>query len=397
MLAIMAAIAPVQAQSGAFGEVLSDRADEFGNVPKIRRVSKNGVKGVFGEIKADKEWTLVTIQKGVDEDEAPVWTWGDETRSLALAGTGRGGVKLSSRQDDKRKMHAVKNHIAHFDRQFHCYAVTHTAGSTDIALYVDGRKAGEDLHFGAKGFGGQLKFGALVKEFRYYDTAYGEATLLEMADANPPVPADLPAVKVKSGTVETNAVLQLGCDLPDHLVIGEENEKKLVAQGIRARLEAGNPRSIRLEKGGVLALGSEGLTLEMDEGLRVKGEPVVFDGGTLMTYEKAAASIRSPLPISLEDRTKIVTQGTLAIRTGLTGPGDLVKEGPGVLGLQFPCNEATGRLVVEKGTLVLGAEATWGGTVVLKPGATLKCPRPDSAIGRLENKGGKVVTEGGKQ
>lgn len=397
MLAALAAIASVQAQSGVFGEALSDSADEFGNVPKIRRVAKNGTKGVYGALQADREWTLITFQQGVDTDEAPIWTWGEDNRELALVGTGRGGVKLSSRKDGSRKMHAVKNHIAHFGRQFHCYAVTHTAGSTDITLYVDGCKAGEDLYFSAKGFGGQLKFGAPVKEFRYYDTAFGEDTLREIADANPPVPANLPVVKAKPGTVETNAVLRLGCDLPDHLAIGEENEKKLIAKGIAAKLEAGSPRSIRLEEGGTLALGREGLVFEMDEGVRVKGSPVSFEGGTLMTYEKAAASIRSPLPIQLEGKTKIVTQGTLAVRTRMEGTGDIVKEGPGVLGLQFSCSEATGRLVVEKGTLVLGADATWGGTVVLKSGATLKCPDPDSAIGRLENKGGKVVTEGGKQ
>lgn len=397
MLVALSAILSVWAQAGGFGDAIAEGADEFGEVPKIRRMSKNGVKGVFGNLKADREWTLITFQQGADEDEATIWSWGDGERSLTLAGTGRGGVKLSSTKGDRRKMHAVKNHIPHFARQFHCYAVTHTAGSTDIALYVDGKKAGDDLTFNAKGFGGELKFGTLVKEFRYYTMAFGEDTIAQIADANPPVPDILPAVKAKSGTVETNAALRLGFDLPDNLVIGEENEKKLVAKGILARLEAGSAKSIRLEQGGTLALGSEGLVLEMDEGLRIKGEPVSFEGGTLMTYGKQTASIRSPLPIQLEGKTKIVTQGTLAVRTGLAGPGDIVKEGPGVLGLQFPCSEATGRLVVEKGTLVLGADASWGGTVVLKPGTTLKCPNPDSAIGQLENKGGKVVTEGGKR
>ena len=93
------------------------------------------------------EWTLVAIAKGASESDGIIWSIGSGrgrgSRALALAGTGRGGVKLVTWQgrENSAKVLVLKD-VPNFSRQFHVYAVAKTEDGA-ISLWVDGKKAGE--------------------------------------------------------------------------------------------------------------------------------------------------------------------------------------------------------------------------------------------------------------
>ncbi len=439
---------------GGFGEILSDEeeaalsgaGDEVGTEPKFRvffngdfesvgeerpdwdkkpkqyktewTPSAGGPKGAlklqsgchpwFRNMTLDKEWTIITIQKGEDEDGSLLWSIGSGHgrggRSFGLAGTGRSGVKLigwTGRQPDV-KLFAVRNSIPYYDKQFHVYAVVHPANSGKVVLYVDGKKAGEAGEFDPSGCSTEMCFGSQfrdastpnrdsetseIAEFRYYDTALGESAMLQIASRNEPWPGDLPPIKTALGTIDTNAVLRLGFELPENLEIGEDGEKKLVARGVLAQCGIGGEKSLSLGKGGILGIGSGGLLFDSNYA-KGRTNTVEFTGGTLISYEPSF--VKSMAPIRVEGRVRIFNRGTMAIRASLEGDGDIVKDGPGVLGIQYPCDNATGRLVVMNSTLVMGHAATWGGTVVLMKGTTLKCATV-KAIKNLQNKGGKII------
>lgn len=436
------------AQSTDFGELMADGTDEVNTLPKFRiyftgqfksvgetkpdwdrnlrknrtewTASMKGAQGAlklqegcypwFRNLQLDKEWTIITIQKGEDKEGALLWALGSGhgrgSYTFGLEGTGRGGVKLVSWHGHSAdvKLLAIKNSIPYYDKQFHMYAVVHPANSTQVSLYVDGKLAGESLEFDQSGCSSEFCFGSQfwgaasphcgstsseIAEFRYYDTAFGESTLLLMASQNDPWPGDLPPIKVKLGTVDTNSVLRLGFELPEKLEVGEDGEKKLVVKGLLAQCGIGSEKSLTLGKGGVLAFGSEGLWFDSNYA-KGRENSISISGGALVAYDKAPSFIKSMAPIHVEGRLRLVNNGTLAVRTGIEGDGDIAKEGPGILGLQYPCDNATGRLVITSGALVMGPAATWGGTVVLMKGTTLKCVSL-KAIKKLDNRGGKVI------
>lgn len=441
-LALGMAAACFAAGAQDFGEVLETDADEFGVEPQFRVAFNGGLKSSgqtaphwsqkfkrgkveweasplgekgamklqdgcypgFDNCKFNGGWTIAAMIKGVDDNGAVLLAAGDAGgKFLALVGNGRGGVKLvaSDGKSGELKLLAIQENIPYYDRQFHLYALVHPAGSTTVDLYVDGEAAAGYGKFGPSGCSSDLLLGtchggakeplkgasgAAIAELRVYDAAYGEDTMAQLASYNNPWPSELPEPKAVQGIADTNAVLRLGFDLPETMTVGGDGEKRLAAKGV---LVASGNASLRLEKGGSLALGPEGVVVERAEG---EEPPVCLAGGTVLTYAKAPSQIKSASPVRLEGRVKFGNNSTLAIRAALEGDGEIVKEGSGTLGLQFPCDNATGKLTVKKGMLVLGPDATWGGTVTLMPGATLKCANP-GVIKNLQNKGGKIVAK----
>ena len=439
-LALGMAAAWLAAGAQDFGEILEPNADEFGVLPQFRvtfdgrlkssgetapgwsqklkrgkvewESSPLGEKGAmklqegcypgFGNCKFGGGWTIAAMIRGVDDNGAVLFSAGDVGgKFLALVGNGRGGVKLvaSDGKTGDLKLLAIQENIPNYDKQFHLYALVHPGGSTSVNLYVDGEEALSLGKFGPSGCSGDLILGnchggakeplkgaegAAIYELRVYGAAYGEDTMSQLASYNNPWPFDLPAPKA-AGIADTNAVLRLGFDLPETMTIGGDGEKRLAVKGL---LVDSATSSLTLEKGGVLALGPEGIVAEPP----AAEAAITLAGGTILTYAKAPSQIKSASPVKLSGRVKFGNNSTIAVRAALEGDGEIVKDGAGTLGLQFPCDNATGKLIVKKGALVLGADATWGGTVVLMSGTTLKCANP-KAIKNLENKGGKIVAK----
>ena len=352
-----------------------------------------------GAINLAGGWTMMSIQRGADNYGSVMWSvnaLGGE-RSFGLAANGCGGVKLWSIGKDGKpsKLHAMKSNVANYGKQFHTYAVVHLPRSNAVQFYVDGELAGEGEGFQFKGKGLEVRLGNIasgepgegsglsaaesgaILEFRVYNMALGEDTMAELAGYNEPWPTELKAGKEKPGLAGQNLTAVLGVDLPKEWWIGGDyGERAALIKGVRGE------GTVVLGKGGTLAVGPDGI-----EGCKVR-----LEGGTLRTYEKGLVSIKSSEPVELNGKVKISNNSTVAIRSGIVGDGDLVKDGTGTLGLQYACDSATGKITVNGGTLVMGADATWGGTVTLKKGAMLKCAKV-SAIKNLENKGGKVTEE----
>ena len=191
--------------------------------------------------------------------------------------------------------------------------------------------------------------------------------------------------------IDTNTVVRLGYELPDSVVVGAGARKKVYAKGLLAQCAIGKEKRFELRDGGALALGSAGFRFDSNYA-KGRTNEVVFSGGAIAAFEPSY--IRSAAPIRLDGVVRVVGRHQLLMRTAFEGPGTLVKRGRGMMGLQYPCPGATGEIVVEEGTLVLGSAASWGGTVKVKKGATLKCPRL-SAIGRLVREAGASVVESG--
>ena len=276
--------------------------------------------------------------------------------------------------------------VANWDRQFHLYALVRDADGRE-ALYVDGRPAKDS----AKGFAVWRERGAEIAEYRVYDTPLSEQQLLQVANGNRPWPHMASKARESIAFVDTNAVLRLGYELPAETVLGEGGEKKLYAKGVLAQCSIGEPKRFELRDGGALAIGSGGFLFDSNYAHGRTNE-VVLSGGALAAYEHSF--LKSAAPVRLAGSVKLIARDTFVIRSSFEGDGDLVKSGDGTVGLQYPCENAKGRLVVSKGTVVIGPAGSWGGTVEVKPGATLRCASA-SVVGRLvKSPGAKVVETG---
>ena len=191
--------------------------------------------------------------------------------------------------------------------------------------------------------------------------------------------------------IDTNTVVRLGYELPDSVVVGKGFQKRVYAKGLLAQGAIGNPKRFELRDGGALALGSAGFRFDSNYA-RGRTNEVVFAGGAIASFEPSF--IRSAAPIALTGTVRAITKYNLILRTSFAGPGDIVKRGGAMMGVQYPCPGASGRLVVEEGMVVFGPAASWGGTVVVKKGATVKVPHLKS-IAKLERENGAKVVETG--
>lgn len=370
-----------------------------------------GVYPNFSNLPLENEWTIVVIAKGSSVDNGIIFAHGSGhgrgTRAFGLAGGGKGTVKLlewwGSSHD--AKLLAMKD-VVHYDRQFHTYAIVKESGK-HVSLWVDGKKAGESDSFEDDGLGSHLTFGSLywsgapkgmangegaeIDDFRVYDTALTEVQLLQISSRNQPWPGNLPMPKQAiSAFVDTNAVLRLGYEIPEQILIGRDGERKLYAKGVLAQCGIGAEKRFELAPGGAFALGSKGFVFDSNYALGRTNE-VVFSGGALAAYEPAF--IKSAAPIKLTGRVKIINSKQLLVRASIEGPGDIVKLGSGVLGLQYPCDKATGRLIVTNAAeVVIGHAGSWGGTIVLGKGATLKCASTNQ-VGKIVKLAGAKVIE----
>lgn len=224
------------------------------------------------------------------------------------------------------------------------------------------------------------------------DRAEGDGS--EVAD-NAAFEKELAKGPVKA-VVDKSTVVRLGFELPNSVVIGKRGEPgvtsdRVVAKGVLAQCAIGEPKRFELAASGVLALGSEGFLFDSNYA-RGRTNEVVFSGGTIGSFEPSF--IRTAAPIKLTGTVRASAKYNLIVRASFEGPGNIVKSKGGILAMQYPCKKATGRLVIEEGMLALGPAASWGGTVVLKRGTTLKCPSV-KAIGRLVKDPGAKVEEVG--
>ncbi|MBR1870422.1 MAG: hypothetical protein IJ802_01170, partial [Kiritimatiellae bacterium] len=374
-----------------------------------------GVFPFFSNMTLGDEWTMVGVVKGIEKENAIIWSLGSArgrgTQAFALA-SGKNGVKVvqwHGAQKDAQML--VMKDVEHFARQFHVYALVKNADG--LQLWVDGKKAGESAAFINDGLGWELTFGAFhwagkaggletgdgveIDDFRVYDTALSEVQLLQIASGNQPWPEGLPRPKERvSAYVDTNAVLRLGYEIPERVTVGgEDGEKRLYAKGVLAQCGIGGEKRFELKSGGAFALGSKGFVFDSNYAHSRTNE-IVFAGGAFAAYEPTF--IKSAAPIKLSGKVKIITNKQLLVRASIEGDGDLIKAGGGILGLQYPCDNATGRIVVTNASqLVIGPAGSWGGTIVLGNGGTLKCVSTNQ-VGRIITlKGGKVVeSEPGK-
>ena len=375
------------------------------------RLGANGFSPSITNMSFGDEWTIVAIAKGVDAEGAIIWSSGTArgkgSRALALAATGKGGVKLVQWWGGAAdgKLLAMKD-VVHFGQQFHVYAVTKGADGA-VALWVDGKKAGESREFAADGLAGEFTFGSFhwagkgggcaavegveLDDWRVYDTALGEVQLLQIANGNAPWPEGLPMPKEKiSAFIDTNSVLRLGYEIPERIVIGTDGEKRLYAKGVLAQGGIGGEKRFELGAGGQFALGSGGFVFDSNYA-RARTNEVVFSGGALLSFEPTF--VKSGAPIQLRGTSRLIANRQLVVRASFEGDGNLVKTGEGTLGLQYPCDRATGKLTVANGsTVVLGPAATWGGTIELAKGATLKCVSAN-VVGRIVKAAGAKVVE----
>lgn len=356
------------------------------------------------------EWTIVAIAKAAEGAEKMILTVGNGhgrgSRSIGLATTGKGGVKLVTwvgGKGSENKLLVMKD-VVHLTKQFHMYAIVKEEGG-GVSLWVDGKNAGSsdydisglsgDLRLGAfhwvgRTAGLELGEGAEIDDLRVYDTALSESQLLQIAGGNQPWPEGLPMPKERiSSFIDTNSVLRLGYEIPEQILIGEGGEKRLYAKGVLAQCGIGGVKRFELGKGGLFAIGSGGFVFDSNYA-KARTNDVVFAGGSLAAFEPSF--LKSAAPVKLEGATKMMLKGNLVVRASFEGEGDIEKMGHGTLALQYPCEKATGVLTVSKGSLVLGPAGSWGGTVKLAAGTELKCPSV-SAIGKLEAAQGAKVIE----
>lgn len=437
----VAIVALLCAVSGVFAADGDGRLDELGQVPRLRakfdgnfdssgdeqitwdkrslprrpewiqsragkalKMSAEGGCPVAGRLGLGDEWTILVVATGPKSGSGVVWSAdgrGGNGGELALVGDGRGGVRLVARRGRMvaDKVVAAKG-VEHFSRQFHAYAMTKDVAG-NVALWIDGKRTGsaaldfaisiDAIRFGAsRAENDGAGDGAAFDDFRIYDMALGEAQLLQIASGNQPWPDNLPKARERvSAYIDTNAVLRLGYELPNRIVVGADGEKRLYVKGLLAQCGIGGEKRFELRDGGAFALGSEGFVFDSNYAMGRTNE-IVFAGGAIGVYDKTF--IKSAAPIRLEGKVRLVAMKQLVVRASFEGPGDIVKTGVGTVGIQYPCDNATGTFrVASASTLALGPAASWGGTIELAPGATLKCVSR-SAVGRIvAAKGANVV------
>ncbi|MBQ8125881.1 MAG: VCBS repeat-containing protein, partial [Kiritimatiellae bacterium] len=247
------------------------------------------------------------------------------------------------------------------------------------------------FHGAGRGGGCVPADGVALDDWRVYDTALSEVQLLQIANGNAPWPEGLPMPKQKiSAFVDTNSVLRLGYEIPEEILIGRDGERRLYAKGVLAQCGIGGEKRFELAAGGQFALGAGGFVFDSNYA-RARTNEVVFSGGALLSFEPTF--VKSGAPIRLSGTSRLIVNRQLLVRASFEGDGNLVKTGEGVLGLQYPCDGATGRLTVaSESTLVLGPAATWGGTIELAKGATLKCVSAN-VVGKIVKAPGARVIE----
>ena len=171
-------------------------------------------------------------------------------------------------------------------------------------------------------------------------------------------------------TVDTNALLRLGFELPEKFVLGGDSGKRLYAKGILAQCAYGGAKSVELAKGGQLAIGALGLEFDSNY-VRSSTNSLVFSGGALAAFDRA--TIKSSAPILLESGTssRIIVPHTLAIKSSFAGAGDLEVSGRGKVGFFIDSPRATGTLTLNGVTAAFPPGIRWGGKIVKKNGATI--------------------------
>lgn len=199
------------------------------------------------------------------------------------------------------------------------------------------------------------------------------------------------AKRPAQAVIAVDKIARLGYELPDKTIVGRGGRPELRVKGVSAQCAIGNPKRFELCADGLLDLGSAGLRFDSNYA-RGETNDVVFAGGEISSFE--SSSLRSAAPIVLTGTVRLTTRHKFLVRASLEGPGELVKRGSGTLGFQYPCDRATGRLVIEAGAVVFGSAASWQGTVVVKRGASLTCTSKD-IFGKVEQEKGAVVVETG--
>ena len=402
----------------SFGE--QDARWELGKKSKPQWTDARGGKALklggatdyplFGNLNLQNEWTIVVIAKGEARPESMILTVGNGhgrgSRAIGLASTGKGGVKLVTwvgGKTNENKLLAMRD-VVHFDKQFHFYAIVKPAAGP-VALWVDGKKAGEsdydisglssDLRLGAfqwvgRAAGLELGDGVEIDDLRVYDTALSEVQLLQISSGNRPWPEGLPMPRERvSSFIDTNAVLRLGYEIPENILIGDAGEKRLYAKGVLAQCGIGGEKRFELGAGGQFALGGGGFIFDSNYA-KGRDNEVVFSGGALVSLDNTM--IKSAAPLKLTGNVRFIVKKPLALRASIEGDGSIVKTGEGILGLQYPCDKATGTLkVANASTLLLGPAASWGGTVELAPGAVLKCVSTNQIAKLIAANGSKVL------
>lgn len=442
---VLAATATAAFSPAAKADDDNSKLDELGTIPRLRAKfdgntdpcgeekcvwtgmkaasfvkSREGKAVVCGEGKGyaatsslglGSEWTIVTVAKAPAGDgEKFIWTLGSGSgkgaKAMGLATNGKGGVKLVSWETGAgaNTVLAMRN-VAHADKQFHMYAVT-KADSGPVTLWIDGKKAGSSDKFDSEGLGDAFRIGAFahsgeaggikpadavaMDDFRVYDTALSEVQVLQIANGNAPWPTGLPMPKESiSAFIDTNAVLRLGYEIPENITIGQGGEKRLYAKGVLAQCGIGGEKSFKINPGGQFALGSGALVFDSNYA-KATTNLIEFAGGTLLAFEPTY--IKSAAPIKLTGSMRFIANNPLAIRASFEGDGNIVKAGNATLGLQYPCDNATGKLTIANPcTVVFGPAATWGGTLELCKGAILKCVSKNQIKHLVAPPGSKVL------
>ena len=345
------------------GEESAEILDELGTRPDYWLLydgkGNTGVVGLKGW-KMDSEWTLVTIQKNI-------------------------GMMGHLAADFET---AIKDKVDYFDEQHHTYAVVKAENSDTAQLYADGKLIvrAAKVTIPVKNGTPVLGLNDNTDDARFYDVALSANQVMQIASLHEPYPKKPPKRKTV-GTVDMNSILYLGNELPENLVVGPSGTPTLAAKGIAAQCGVGMEKSFLLEKGGRLGIGPEGFLFDSNYA-RGRKNTVEFSGGIIANHTNSF--IKSMAPIQLTGPVKLIVKAPMALKTSFEGTGHFVKEGPSTLGLQYPCDKATGKLILNEGSLVLGPAATWGGTLVLNSGTTVKCVSK-SQFGSIEEKGGKII------
>ena len=188
--------------------------------------------------------------------------------------------------------------------------------------------------------------------------------------------------------VDTNKVMRLGEDLPEHTLVGDRGSKRLYCKGVLALCGDG-PRSFELAEGGQFALGSADFVFDSPY-YRGASNSIVFSGGGFAAIDSAA--IKSPCPIRLTGTVRLIAVKTMRFFASVEGPGTFIKCGAGTLGFAKPCDGATGSLVITNGsTVVFSDEATWGGKVIVGRGSKLVCTSVNYMGEVVAEKGAEIV------
>ena len=197
------------------------------------------------------------------------------------------------------------------------------------------------------------------------DDVFDEVVDIEEAPAeNPDAPKKIP------DTVDTNALLRLGFELPEKFVLGADSGKKLYAKGLLAQCAYGGEKRIELAKGGQLAIGALGLEFDSNY-VRNATNRLVFSGGALAAFDKATVKSAAPIVLQAGSATRVIVPKSLLFKAGFEGDGDLTVAGAGKVGFFADSPNAKGTLTLSGVNAVFAPGVRWGGRIVTQKGATI--------------------------